>query len=117
MIGRGTTVVAAKPGTILTKRNTTAACTGALGGYPTIQIKGDDGNYYFYAHFEPGKVTAKNRGDHVDAGERLGEVGYDKCGQSSSHLHIQMYTSVINGNAQSMNIQPGLVKAFEALPE
>ena len=122
MSDRGTTVVAARPGYIITKKHANDPCTGALGGYPTIQIKGDDGNYYFYAHFEPGSLTSKEPGtdpekSHVNAGEVLGKVGYDLCGQGASHLHLQWYTDVINGNGQAMNIQPPLVKAFSALPD
>ena len=120
MIGEGVEVVAAVGGTIITKNKVNTPCTGDFGGYPSMQIKGDDGNYYFYAHFKPGSLTSKSPGsgnNKIAQGERLGVVGPDRCGMGITHLHIQWYHDVIQGRGQANEIQPPLVKSFQELPE
>lgn len=113
----GTEIVAMRSGTVLTVRhNSSSECSPEKGGSPTVQIKGDDGKYYFYTHFAAGSVTAKP--GPIKAGDKLGVVGPRECAQGTDpHVHVQWYTSIINGDSQSMDIQAPLLKAFEGLPK
>lgn len=52
----------------------------------SVLVKGDDGNYYFYAHMSSVDVKV---GDTVSCGESLGGVG--NTGQSTgNHLHFEV---------------------------
>ncbi|QQS18957.1 peptidoglycan DD-metalloendopeptidase family protein [Candidatus Saccharibacteria bacterium] len=94
------------------------SCSPELGGYPSIQIKGDDGNYYFYAHFRGGSLLKTEVGAKIQQGQTLGVIGEPACAQGTQpHLHLQAYQGVIQGNAQSSNLQPILIKAYGALPQ
>jgi murein DD-endopeptidase MepM/ murein hydrolase activator NlpD len=86
------------------------------GGSDSLQIRGRDGRYYFYTHMAAGSLRVQLHA-HVTPGERLGRVGRSHCAEGASpHLHIQMNTTVIWGNSDSMNIQPRLVRLFRRLP-
>lgn len=113
----GTEVVAMRGGTVVSvKHNDTSSCSAQKGGSPTLQIKGDDGKYYFYTHFAAGSVVAKP--GPIQAGEKLGIVGPTECAQNTDpHVHVQWYTSIINGNSESQDIQAPLLQAFQGLPK
>lgn len=113
----GTEIVAAVGGTVLTYKPK-PSCSPELGGYPSIQIKGDDGNYYFYAHFRGGSLLNTQVGAKIEQGQTLGVIGEPACAQGTQpHVHFQAYSGVIHGQAQASNVQPILTKAFEALPQ
>jgi murein DD-endopeptidase MepM/ murein hydrolase activator NlpD len=117
-ISPGTTVRAIVDATIISKNNV-ASCDAHAGGdgYPRVQLRGADGQYYFYAHFAAGSLTRRDVGARVSRGDYLGEVGGSACAMGTSpHLHLQMHDSTIQGDAQSTNIQPRLTRLFDSLP-
>lgn len=121
MVPAQTPVVAAVGGTVISVND--EPCTGGFGGYPTIQYKGDDGNYYFYAHFLPGSLKVKRAGDRFPAGAPLGVTGPAECGQGTPHLHFQISKQRIrstNDTSEHPNYidpQPALIDAFKKLPQ
>ncbi|QQS69116.1 peptidoglycan DD-metalloendopeptidase family protein [Candidatus Saccharibacteria bacterium] len=113
----GTEVVAAVGGTVVRYRPK-PSCSPERGGSPSIQIKGDDGNYYFYTHFRGGSLLQSQEGARIDQGQTLGVIGEPACAQGTQpHVHFQAYSSPITGNPTSSNVQPILIKAFGALPQ
>lgn len=113
----GTEIVSVVTGTVAVI-NPLAVCNPARGGYPQIQIKGNDGNYYFYAHFRGGSLANLKVGDPVTAGQTLGVIGEKECAQNTSpHVHIQAAPVPITGDGTAANIQPQLIQAFGALPQ
>lgn len=113
----GTEVVAAVGGTVVRYRPK-PTCSPVRGGSPSIQIKGDDGNYYFYTHFRGGSLLQSQEGARIDQGQTLGVIGEPACAQGTQpHVHFQAYSSPISGDFTSSNVQPILVKAFGALPQ
>ncbi len=113
----GTEIVAAVGGTVV-RYKPKPSCSPELGGYPSIQIKGDDGNYYFYAHFRGGSLLQSQEGARIEQGQTLGVIGEPACAQGTQpHLHFQAYSSRITGNSTASNVQPILTKAFGALPQ
>lgn len=113
----GTEIVAAVSGSVVSYKPK-PACSPELGGYPSIQIRGDDGNYYYYAHFRGGSLLQTQVGARIEQGQTLGVIGEPPCAQGTQpHLHFQAYSSVIRGQATATNVQPILIKAFGALPQ
>jgi murein DD-endopeptidase MepM/ murein hydrolase activator NlpD len=114
----GTEIVAMKGGTIITHKRNNWKCSTSRGnlGFPSMQIKGDDGRYYFYAHFEQGSMR-HGPNKRVRQGEKLGVVGRAACGNGTPHLHIQWAGRMIEGNNQSDSIQAPIYKSFQKLPE
>jgi murein DD-endopeptidase MepM/ murein hydrolase activator NlpD len=58
-----------------------------LGGY-NVQVEGDDGRHYYYAHVKEGSFKVEE-GDVIDAGQVIAEVG--NTGNAAStppHLHL-----------------------------
>ncbi len=114
----GTVVVAAKGGVVEHLRE---------GKDANIGILGEDKNFYYYAHMN-GSIKAR-KGDKVAAGQPLGQVGTaaDNDANAPPHLHIDVQPPPATGrpscsgaacNAYTfINIQPPLIKAFQALPE
>jgi murein DD-endopeptidase MepM/ murein hydrolase activator NlpD len=91
-------------------------CRAVVGGSADLQIQGVDGRYYFYTHMAAGSLQVRLHA-HVRRGQKLGDVGRSPCAQGASpHLDIQMNDTVINGDADSKNIQPLLVRLFQKLP-
>lgn len=88
MAPEGTPVVAMQGGTV------TAAGTGGLGGN-WVQIQGDDGNAYYYAHFRDAPLV---RGGRVETGTPLGFVGRTgNAANTPPHLHIGIGPNIIPG--------------------
>jgi murein DD-endopeptidase MepM/ murein hydrolase activator NlpD len=113
-IDRGTVVRAIVAGLVITRAEV-KRCTAA-GGSAHLQLKGADGKYYFYTHLAPGSLRVKLHA-HVKRGQQLGQVGGRACAEGTTpHLHIQMNDTVINGDGDSMNIQPRLIRLFDKLP-
>lgn len=123
MADTGTPVVAARGGRVIFGHNNPTGGTGS-----SIAIMGDDKNVYWYGHLKSGSVLFSG-GETVTAGQKLGEVGTDADAQNTpSHLHIDVQpppaTTREGCTNQACNqppfkfldIQPALVKAFEALP-
>ena len=77
---RGTPVVAMRGGKVLESGYNT------IGGNAVL-VQGDDGNQYYYAHFD--KPPSVKVGDTVDAGTPIGVVGNTGDAQNTgTHLHI-----------------------------
>lgn len=81
---RGTPVHAVASGTVV------GGFSNRLGG-TVVRIEGDDGRYYYYAHLVADSVRGLRPGQHVAAGEVIGQVGNtgDAAG-TSPHLHLQI---------------------------
>jgi hypothetical protein len=61
-----------------------------LGGQ-VVRIQGDDGRYYYYAHLRAGSVDHLHVGEHVNAGQVIGQVGNTgDAATTPSHLHFQV---------------------------
>lgn len=89
MAPAGSPVVAMRGGTV------TAAGSGGPGGN-WVQIQGDDGLAYYYAHFQA--PAAVRQGQQVQAGQQIGAVG--NTGNAAStppHLHIGIGPSIVSG--------------------
>ena len=72
-----------------------AASTNVGGNW--IQILGDDGNVYYFAHMD--KPTTLSKGDRVSGGSTLGFVGNSGSASSTSpHLHFS-----IKKNGKALN--------------
>jgi len=84
-------------GKIRPEVNGTVYYSGNMDGYGNIIIiKGDDGNYYHYAHNAANRVK---KGQRVNAGEVIGTMG--NTGTSSGpHTHIEVT------NANGVNLHP-----------
>ncbi len=116
----GTTNVVAVSGTVL--RAVDTSCTGGF-DVPRVQIKGDDGKYYYYTHMKPSSIKVST-GQKVTAGSPLGVIGPAECAENTApHLHFQVSSGPINStkdtNEQKEYIdpQPVLTSAFSKLPE
>ncbi len=84
-------VVAAAPGTILTKRNGNSDqnCSWT-GSWNAVYVEHDDGSIAWYGHLKKNSLTDKDEGDRVARGEYLGLVA--SSGQSTNpHLHFEVY--------------------------
>lgn len=116
----GTEVVAAQNGTIINA--TEQACIGNKNA-PNVTIRTDQGTVQFYAHLKSGTVgpTGLKKGDHVTAGQRLGEVGPVECGAAYPHLHFQESTHQVTNTdnlAQrrwNLNPMPKLREGYNKL--
>jgi len=89
--GRGSQALATVPGTISIAHQWTGTKSDPYGNY--IDVKGDDGKTYRYAHLQDLGVKA---GDRVGGGQTIGTV--DSTGNSTGdHLHFE----VIEPNGQT----------------
>lgn len=88
-----------------------------LGGY-RVGITSESGIYYYYAHFDsysPGLYVGKQ----ITAGEFLGFMGDTGEGEEGTkgkfpvHLHFGIYVKDKNGNEESVNPYPFLLKINE----
>jgi murein DD-endopeptidase MepM/ murein hydrolase activator NlpD len=89
MADRGTPVVAMEAGKVL------ESGYNKVGGN-SVLIQGDDGNQYYYAHFD--QAPSVKVGDNINAGTFLGPVG--NTGDASggpTHLHIGIGPSILLG--------------------
>ncbi len=59
-------------------------------GPARLQIKGDDGNIYYYTHMLAGSIEAAGikAGQTISAGTVLGKIGTTADGSGVQHLHI-----------------------------
>lgn len=121
MIPTGTTVIAAKPGRVVS--------THSGNQHPNnITIKSDDGKgLNYYTHLGANTVTLRN-GAEVSGGDVLGRVGTsDDAMGTDPHLHFDMlpprysYRPSCSGAGCSgypfINVQPALIETFKQLPE
>lgn len=116
----GTTNVVAVSGTVLRAVDTT--CSGGF-DVPRVQIKGDDGNYYYYTHMKPSSIRVSD-GQKVTAGDPLGVIGPAECAENTApHLHFQVSSDQINSTKDAsehreyIDPQPVLTSSFTKLPE
>ncbi len=120
MTAEGTQVVAAYPGTVVMTEN-------IAGKNADVAIMGDDKNVYFYQHMAPGSLQVQ-KGAKVTAGTPLGKVGNRAAAFGTDpHLHFDMLpppntnrmgcASAACSKYPFINVQPILVKAFQALPQ
>lgn len=87
---RGQTIVSPVAGSVLSYGS------GNIGGN-WIQIKGDDGNVYYFAHMDKGTTLAK--GTRVDGGTAIGFVGNTGSARTTSpHVHFS-----VKRNGQAIN--------------
>lgn len=77
---------------------TTGFNAGGYGNY--VVIKGNDGNYYYYAHLQG--TPAVSQGSTVNAGDNLGIMG-DSGSATGVHLHFEVRQG---GNDKSKRIDP-----------
>lgn len=85
-------VVAAAPGTIVTKvdGNFDRNCAFGTSQWNAVYVQHDDGSVAWYGHMKNGSTTSKALGDRVAQGEYLGLVG--SSGNSTGpHLHLEVY--------------------------
>lgn len=115
----GTSVIASKEGTVVLARDKDSSCGSS------VAILGSDEQLYYYTHMQRGSIKV-TKGQAVNSGDQLGEVGQNACG-AAPHLHFDMLPKPnknrpgCSGSACSgypfLNVQPVLIKSFEALPE
>jgi murein DD-endopeptidase MepM/ murein hydrolase activator NlpD len=82
----GTELVAARAGTVITRKYDAALD----GNFVVIHVRGFDQRNYLYAHLR--KPAIVDPGDAVDTGQRIGSVG--KTGNAVSvgcHLHFEIH--------------------------
>jgi murein DD-endopeptidase MepM/ murein hydrolase activator NlpD len=92
-------VVAAAPGTLISKDdgNFDRSCSLGGGNWNAAYIQHDDGSIAWYGHFKNNTVTSKSVGQRVNTGEYLGVIG--SSGNSTGpHLHLEVYDSSSNLN-------------------
>lgn len=95
----GTPVLASRAGTVIR----TSPSNQGLGGV-TATIRGDDGNFYYYAHMS---ALGVRPGQRVNAGQGIGRVGNTGNARgTSSHLHFSVGRS---------GVESGDINAFDAL--
>jgi len=116
----GTPVLAAKPGTIISAKNVDDSYGSR------VTIKGDDGFVYYYTHMGVDTITVSRDSGHVDAGQKLGEVGTNANAQGTTrHLHFDMLPPEYQARPSCSSeacaalpfilVQPVLVEAFSNL--
>ena len=76
---RGLPIVAVASGFVTFKQN-------QLGGN-AASLAGDNGNRYYYAHFDSYEGTSR----HVEAGETIGYVGDTGNAKGTPHLHFEIH--------------------------
>jgi hypothetical protein len=120
MVPTGTKVVAAIPGRVVsTKENTSVGSN--------VTIAGDDGRTYYYTHMGTGTIIIEV-GQSVNGGDELGAVGTKEDGVVIEHLHIDALPNPPHSSRPGcagaacsslpfFELQPSLVKTYEALPE
>ncbi len=85
-------VLAAAPGTIISKRDGNFDRNCSLNGTPwnAVYVRHSDGSVAWYGHLKNGSLINKAVGDAVVTGEKLGIVG--SSGNSTGpHLHFELY--------------------------
>lgn len=100
----GTKVVAARPGTAVHCNH------GSAFGFHQLEVRAGDGTRDFYAHM---RSRAVGNGAHVEAGQKVGEVG-SEGNVTGPHLHFERHAttsggwscSVVRDPAPSINYQP-----------
>lgn len=81
--------------------------TGARSG-KAIWLDGDDGNEYFYAHFDAWHGTGPER--RVTAGDVIGYTGNTgDAATTPTHTHFEIHDGALDGEA--VNPYPSLVEA------
>ena len=87
-------IVAAAPGTIITKTdgNFDRNCAIGSGQWNAVYVRHADSSIAWYGHMKSGSLTTKAVGETVVTGEYLGIVG--SSGSSTGpHLHFELYDS------------------------
>ena len=92
-------VIAAAPGTILFKSDTSfdKNCNGSSSQANYVVIQHSDGTLAYYFHMKKHSVTTKTVGQTVALGEYLGVVG-SSGDASGPHLHFEVRTSTSNSD-------------------
>jgi murein DD-endopeptidase MepM/ murein hydrolase activator NlpD len=123
MANEGTINLVAVSGTVMRAIDMNSCPGSTKYDVPRVQIKGDDGNYYYYTHMKPGSIKVHDN-QKVSAGDPLGQVGPTQCAENTQpHLHFQISSvPVTNTNdpaeqAKYIDPQPSLIAAFKNLPE
>ena len=90
-------VIAAAPGTILFKSDTSfdKNCNGSTSQANFVVIQHTDGTLAYYFHMKKNSVTTKGVGQTVALGEYLGVVG-SSGDATGPHLHFEVRTSTAN---------------------
>jgi murein DD-endopeptidase MepM/ murein hydrolase activator NlpD len=120
MVPAGTIVIAAKEGTVIRAKNSAGNCGSS------VQIRDSSGQVYYYTHMANNSVPV-TEGQQVSAGTVLGSVSANQHCNSSPHLHFDMPALPLSSrpscsgaacNSYSfLDVQPILVKSYQALPE
>ncbi len=121
----GTTVIAATGGTVYSAKDP-GSCSGGF-EVPRVQIKADNGKFYYYTHMKPGSLKVKD-GQKVNPGDQIGVIGPPNCAQNTGpHLHIHRASGPImcagtpgcsqHADYDRNDIQPDLHEAYQKLPE
>lgn len=95
MANDGLDVVAAAPGTIVTKVSNRAdrSCTlNTTATWNVVILAHEDGTQTIYGHLKRNSLTDKGVGDTVIAGEYLGQVGSSGV-STGPHLHFELLDS------------------------
>jgi len=112
MAPRGTPVVAASGGTVVQVMREDPKRPGSTVGGNAVQVRGDDGLDYYYAHLDGAPQVGE--GQRIGAGELLGAVGNTgnawKGGQGETHLHI----GIGHGISTGTGAEGGLGQRFDA---
>jgi murein DD-endopeptidase MepM/ murein hydrolase activator NlpD len=120
-INTGTPVLAARPGQVVTGKG--RACPGSCG----MTIQGEDGLFYYYGHMKGGSIKV-DKGQKVNAGDVIGEVGTTADAENTSpHLHFDVRSTggitCVRSNidprcAEIMkDPRPALIASYNNLPE
>lgn len=98
----GAAVIASVSGTVVATYRCGVQHAGDLhtcSGFGTgLQIRGDDGWYYQYAHMQPGSMPDYvQNGAYISAGQKVGRVGTTGAA-TGPHLHFEISTSMWAGD-------------------
>lgn len=120
----GTPIIAATAGEVIMA----GTGSGAAGGpRASVEIRDERGNVWFYTHGTPNSQVVK-KGQKVTSGQKLMTVGPSTAADNTApHLHIDELPSTYKRRMSCasascstypfIDIQPGLVKSYGALPE
>ncbi len=93
-------IIAAAPGTIISKSDGNADRSCSLNGeqWNAVYVEHEDGTVAWYGHMKVNSLTEKGVGETVERGEYLGQVG--SSGNSTGpHLHLEFRTSAGFGSS------------------